>query len=192
LTEEVRAGRAIYHGLAGQLLLRGGHPILRIRIVAPMERRIEMLQERLKYSRKDAVAYIKKVDGDRTKWTHFLYGVDWEDPSLYDIVINLENLDIEEACRVISALALERRFETTPESQRRMDDLAIASRVRADLAINPSTSDLELDVVAHDGAVMIKGKLAITGQFDEVKRVTSAVPGVVSVDLEKLAPPTRV
>ena len=192
LTEEVRTGRAIYHGLAGQLLLRGGHPILRTRIVAPMERRIEAVQQRLKYSRKDAIAHIKKVDGDRNKWTRFLYGVDWKDPSLYDIVLNLENLDMDEACRVIASLALEKRFETTAASQRRMDDLAIASRVRADLAINPSTSDLELDVVAHDGAVAITGKLATTGQTDEVKRIALAVTEVVSVNLERLVPPIRV
>ena len=40
LTEEVRTGKAIYHGLAGHLLLKGGHPILRTRIIAPMESRI--------------------------------------------------------------------------------------------------------------------------------------------------------
>jgi cytidylate kinase len=191
LTEEVREGRALYHGLAGQLLLRGGHPVLRVRIVAPTERRVKIMQERMKSSRKDAIAYIKKEDGDRRKWTQFLYGVDWEDPSLYDIVINLENLGMEEACRVISSLALELRFESTPESQRRMDNLAIASRVRADLAINRSTSGLELDVAAHDGAVTITGKLAAMDQIDEVRRVASGAPGVVSVNLEKLAPPIR-
>jgi len=186
LTEEVRTGRAVYHGLTGQLLLRGGHPILRVRIVAPMERRVNIMQERLKSSRKDAIAYIKKEDGDRRKWAQFLYGVDWEDPSLYDLVINLENLGMEEACRVISSLALEPRFESTPESQRRMDDLAIASRVRADLAANHATSDLELEVVAHDGAVTITGKLLFTGRSEEVKSVASAVSGVVSVNLKKL------
>lgn len=186
LTEEAREGRAIYHGLAGQLLLGGGHPVLRVRIVAPLDRRAKIMQERLKSSRKDAIAYIKKEDGDRRKWTQFLYGVDWEDPSLYDIVLNLENLGMEEACRVISSLALESRFESTPESQRRMDDLTIASRVRADLAVNQSTSDLELEVVAHGGAVAITGKLAITGQIEEVKRVASAASGVVSVNLDRL------
>jgi len=192
LAEEVRAGRVIYHGLAGHLLLRGGYPILRTRIIAPIERRIEMLQERLKYSRRDAIAYIEKVDADRRKWTQFLYGVDWGDPSLYDIVLNLEHVDMEEACRIISSIVLERRFEFTAESQRRMDDLALSSRVRADLAINPSTSDLELDVVAHDGAVAIKGKVAIMVQIDEVKRVASAASGVTSVNIEELAPPIRV
>jgi osmotically-inducible protein OsmY len=72
-----------------------------------------------------------------------------------------------------------------------MDNLAIASRVRADLAINRSTSGLELDVAAHDGAVTITGKLAAMDQIDEVRRVASGAPGVVSVNLEKLAPPIR-
>lgn len=192
LAEEVRAGKVIYHGLAGHLLLGGGQPILRTRIVAPIERRIEMLQERLHYNRRDAIAYIVKVDEERRKWTRFLYGVDWEDPSLYDLVINLEHVDIEEACRVISSIVLGPRFEFTAESQRRMDDLAIGSRVRADLAINRSTSDLELEVVARDGAVTIQGKVAITAQIDEVKRVASAASGVTSVNIEQLVPPIQV
>lgn len=192
LAEEVRTGRAIYHGLAGHLLLKGGQPILRTRIVAPIERRIQMLQERLNYSRRDAIAYILKVDEDRRKWTRFLYGVDWEDPSLYDLVLNLEYVDMEEACRVIAAVVLGPHFEFTADSQRRMDDLALGSRVRADLAINQSTSDLELEVVAHDGTVAIKGKVATMAQIDEVKRVASATSGVASVNIEQLAPPIRV
>jgi cytidylate kinase len=192
LAEEVRAGKAVYHGLAGHLLLRGGHPILRTRIIAPMEFRVQMLQGRLKYGRREAIAYIEKVDGDRRKWTQFLYGVDWGDPTLYDIVLNLEFVEIEEACRIISSIVLERRFEFTAESQRRMNDLALGSRVRADLAINPSTSDLELEVAAHDGAVAIMGKVAVMVQIDEVKRVASAASGVASVNIEELAPPIRV
>ena len=192
LAEEVRPGRAIYHGLAGHLLLKGGHPILRTRIIAPMEFRIQMLQDRLKYSRSAAIAHIEKVDQDRRKWTQFLYGVDWGDPSLYDLVLNLEYISIEEACRMISALVIERRFEFTPECQQTMDDLALGSRVRADLAINPSTSDLELEVVAHHGAVAIKGKVPTIGQIDEVKRVATATPGVTSLNIDQLAPPVRV
>jgi cytidylate kinase len=192
LAEEVRTGKAIYHGLAGHLLLKGGHPILRTRIIAPMEFRVEMVEARLKYSRRDAIAYIEKVDEDRRRWTQYLYGVDWGDPSLYDLVINLEHIDIEEACRMIASTVIERCFEFTPECQQRMNDLALASRVSADLAINPSTSDLEVDVVAHEGAVSIKGKVPTIVQIDEVKRVASAASGVVSLNLDELAPPVRV
>ena len=192
LAEEIRTGKAVYHGLAGHLLLKGGHPILRVRIVAPMEFRIQMLQERLKYNREDAIAYIEKVDQDRRKWTQYLYGVDWGDPILYDIVINLEHIDLEEACRIISSIVMERQFEFSPECQQKMDDLALASRVRADLAINSSTSDLEVEVVSQHGAVAIKGKVATLSEIGEVKRVVMATSGVTSVNLDELAPPVRV
>ncbi len=192
LTEEVRTGKAVYHGLAGHLLLKGGHPILRTRIIAPLEFRIKMLQERLKYSRGDAIAYIQKVDQDRRRWTQYLYGVDWGDPALYDILINLEYIDIEEACRIIASVVIERSFEFTPECQQRMDDLALGSRVRADLAINPSTSDLEVEVVARNGEVAIKGKVPTMTQINEVKRVAASAKGVASLNVEELAPPVRV
>jgi cytidylate kinase len=191
LTEEVRTGKAIYHGMAGHLLLQGGHPILRTRIIAPLELRVQMLQERLKYSRSAAIAYIEKVDEDRRKWTQFLYGVDWGEPSLYDIVLNLEHLTIEEACHIIASMVIERSFELTPEWQQRMDDFALACRVRADLAINASTSDLEVEVVAHQGAVSIKGRLSTMAQIDEVRRVAAAASGVISLNLDQLAPPVR-
>jgi len=192
LTEEVRTGKAIYHGLAGHLLLKGGQPILRTRIIAPMDFRVQMVQERLKYNQREAIAYIQKVDEDRRRWTQFLYGVDWGDPSLYDIVLSLEHIGIEDACHIIASMVMERCFEFTPECQLKMDDLALASRVRADLAVNPSTSDLEVEVQAHAGAVSIQGRLTSIDRLAEVARVAREVPGVLALDLEKLSPPLRV
>ena len=86
----VITGDAIYHGLAGHLLLGKGLHILRTRIIAPMEFRIAQVQERMSLKRKEAVEYIETIDADRRKWTRFLYGVDWADASLYDLVLNLE------------------------------------------------------------------------------------------------------
>lgn len=191
LAEEVRNGKAIYHGLAGHLLLGGGPHLLRTRIIAPMEFRIRMVQERLKFARNEAVSYIEKMDEDRRKWTHFLYGVDWGDPALYDIVINLEYLNVEQACSMICSLTLERCFELSPECQQKMDDLALASRVRANLAINPSTSDIEVEATAKEGSVRIAGKLSSIDQLKEVERVAQAVPGVTALRLDELASPRR-
>jgi len=187
LAEEVRSGKAVYHGLAGHLLLKGGHPILRTRIIAPMEFRVRMLQDRLKYSRNDAIAYIEKADQDRQKWTQYLFGVDWGDPTLYDIVINLEHIDLEEACRIISSIATERHCECSAECQQKLDDLALSTKVRADLAINRSTSDLEVEVVAQNGAITIHGNVATLNQISEVKRVALAVSGVTSLNLDEMA-----
>ncbi len=40
LAEEVRDGNVVYHGNAGHLMLKGAPPVLRIRIIAPIEMRL--------------------------------------------------------------------------------------------------------------------------------------------------------
>jgi cytidylate kinase len=186
LTEEVRTGNAIYHGLAGHLLLGKGPHVLRTRIIAPMEFRIGKVQDRLKFNRKEAIAYIEKMDEDRHKWTQFLYGVDWADASLYDVVVNLEQMNLEEACDVICCVSQLRCFESTPETQRALDDLAKASRVKANLAMNPATSDLQFEVVAQGGSISIKGDIVSPDQIKRIGSIARAVPGVTEVHLDQL------
>jgi cytidylate kinase len=187
LTEEVKTGNAIYHGLAGHLLLGKGSHVLRIRIIAPMEFRIAKVQDRLKYDRKQAIAYIEKRDEDRRKWTRMLYGVDWTDAALYDLVLNLEQMTVEEACDVVCCASQLRRFESTLESQRILGDLATASRAKAHLARDPATSDLEFEVVAKGGCVSIKGGIdASPDQIKKIAGIVRAVPGVAQVQLDQL------
>lgn len=191
LIEEVRTGKAVYHGNAGHLLLKGGPHILRIRIIAPLEFRLTMAENRLRLSRNEAIAYIQKTDQDRRKWTQYLYGVDWGDPSLYDVVLNLEHMNIREACAGISTLVRQRCFEFGPEDQAVMDDMALASRVRAELAIHESTSHLEVEVESSTGTVSIHGRIPTVDDVDEVRRIAAAVAGVAAVNLDELTTPVR-
>ncbi len=184
LTEEVRSGKAVYHGNAGHLLLLGVSHVLRVRIIAPLEFRIAMTQSRLNLNHGDAIAYINKMDQDRARWTHYLYGVNWGDPVLYDIVLNLECMDMQEACETLCAVANLKRFQETPESLAAMENLALSSRVRANLVCNPATVDLEIDVTAHAGIVTIKGKFRDPMQPSEVRLVAERVPGVKELNLD--------
>ena len=150
---------------------------MRVRIIAPLEFRVSKAQERLKFSRGEALAYIEKMDQDRRKWTQYLYGVDWGDPALYDVVLNLENMDVLEACESVAILVRRRCYELSPEDQAAMNDFVLASRVRADLAINPSTSHLEFQVTAVGGAVKVGGKVSAMREFEEIRRVAAGRPG---------------
>jgi hypothetical protein len=177
----------MYHGLAGQLLLRGVPGLLRLRIIAPMEFRIRQVQDLLKLGASQAASHIEKIDQDRRQWSHFLYGVDWGNPALYDLVINLEAITIEQACLMVASLVEQGGFEWTPERQAVMNDLALASRVRAELAVNPFTSNLEVDVRACGGAVSVRGDLY--EESEDVQRVALAVPGVTGLSVEVPATP---
>jgi cytidylate kinase len=190
IAEEVKSDKVIYHGNAGHLLLRGPWPVVKIRVIAPLEKRIATLEDRLKLDRTEAMAYIHKVDGDRKKWTRFLYGVNWEDPYLYDLVVNLDTLDIDDACELVTAAVRQQRhFGLTEKCQADLKDLALASRVRADLSIDAATSHLEFEVTAHRGVVGLRGKLTSIEEESEVKRVAQSVPGVAQLDLSGVSPP---
>lgn len=186
LTEEVRSGKGVYHGLGGHLLLRNGPRVLRTRIIAPMEFRIEHVQSRCQYSRKQAIEYIEKVDRDRRQWTRFLYDVDWTDASLYDLVINLEQMSLAEACDVVCAAAQLACFEFTAASQKAIDDLALASHVKAGLAMHPATSSFQFDVEADGGSVIVKGDIISPDQARQIEQIARDVTGVSSVELGQL------
>lgn len=191
LIEEVRTGKAVYHGNAGHLLLKGGPHILRVRIIAPMEIRVNLAQQRLKLGRAEAVDYIERMDQDRRKWTQYLYGVDWSDPSNYDITLNLEFMDIAGACQTVSTLARQKCFEFTPGCQAAMDDLALACKVRTELALNHSTSHLEVQVTAKEHAVRISGSVSNMWEVEEVRLIAAGVPGVETVNVDEVASPSR-
>jgi cytidylate kinase len=187
LAEGVRVGNTVYHGNAGHLLLRGVSHVMRTRIIAPMAFRITALQTQHGLSADDAVVHIEKVDQERQKWAHYLYGIDWSDAALYDLVLNLEHLKVEEACEIIAATARQDAFKETAASRAAMDDLALASRVQAHLAVTPGTLHLEVDVTGRGGSVVIRGPWSNQAQAEEVKSAAGGVPGVVGVEVQPLA-----
>jgi cytidylate kinase len=191
LTAEVRTGKAVYHGNAGHLLLKGGPHVLRVRIIAPVEFRLKIAQDRLKLSRAEALEHIVRTDQDRRKWTQYLYGVDWGDPANYDIVLNLECMEIPDACKAAATLARQKCFEFTPACQAAMDDLALASRVRLELALDPATSHLEFEVHAREGAVNVYGAMSTLREVSELQRIVAGVPGVAALHLDELTAPVR-
>jgi cytidylate kinase len=185
LSEEMRPGNVVYHGNVGHLLLKGA-PVLRARIIAPMEFRLRMAQERLKLDRARALEHIQRMDHERKKWAQYIYGVDWTDPSLYDIVLNLESVSMQDACDILVELVTRDRFKLTPESQEALNDIALVSRIRANLAVNPSTEYIKVEVLARARSVTITGKFCSCHQYTEVERIAKAVPGAKEINIEAL------
>lgn len=185
LLEEVREGCIVYHGLAGHLLLKGVPGVIRLRVIAPLEFRIRMAEERLHLSRAVATAHISATDNDHRRWTQFLYGLDWQDPALYDLVVNLEHLSVEQACDLVVSIVRPGAFELGPEDQAVLNDLALAGRVRKAFTLNPFTLHLEPEVHSRGGWITVRGD-SIEEESGAIRRVASAVPGVAGTTVDSL------
>ncbi len=182
LCEEVKGDNVVYHGHAGHLLLKGIPHVFKVKVIANMEFRIKAAMDRHHLGREEAIQFIKRVDDERVKWTRFLYGVDWNDPSLYDIVINLDHISLFGACEVVCHTAGLEEYKTMPASQKIMDDLVLSTHVRAIIAADESTADAEVEVEADDGIVTIWGRLQSMEDIDRINEIVRKVPGVKEVN----------
>jgi cytidylate kinase len=189
LCERAKGDRIIYHGNAGHLLLRGVSHDLCVRLIAPMSYRIDVVMDRRNLTREEAIRYIDGMDRQRKDWTRFLYGVDWLDPSFYDLTVNLQTLTIEAAVDVVVAAAQRAEFQPTDDSRKAMADLLLASRVRAALAADKATAPAEVEVRAEGGVVYLRGKVRPASMVEPILSVTRAVPEVRDVDRRDLDAP---
>lgn len=191
LAEHVAKGDLVYHSYAGHLLLRGVPTVLRVRVIAPLDARIREAMEEEGLDSDAAEARVRRNDEARARWTRIMYGVDWADPALYDMVVNLEQLSGGEACASILQAARQPRFAATPETRERHQDFALACRVKLALEQSPASRGLPLDVSAKRGVVAVAGvapeALMPAGMTDVFRReltsVVSAVEGVRAVQL---------
>lgn len=130
ILKRLQNDNAVYHGLAGHFFLRDISHVLKVRIIANMKARVRIVMEREGVSRRRALSMVRRIDQARTKWSKHLYGIDSWDSRLYDLVINIERITIDDAVDMICRTARLDCFKTTPESQRAMDDLVRSAEAK--------------------------------------------------------------
>jgi len=175
----------VYHGFAGHFFVRDIPHVLKVRIVADMEDRISIMMERNGASRKEAIRFIQKLDGQRNKWSRQLYGIDTSDPNLYDLVIHLDTITINDAVDIICKKVGLKRFQATSYSQQKMEDLSLAADVKAQLvdfkpAVQVKAQKGSVKLLANESAVR---KLKIQEERRSLKQI---VPGIKELQIDTL------
>lgn len=181
LLKRSQGGNLVYHGHAGHFLLSGISHLLRVRVIADLEFRIKAAMERMNLKRDEAIVYIDRVDRERIRWTRFLYGIEWGDPSQYDAVLNLERMTLDGASLAIASMAQLDDFKVTPQSEKAFEDLKVTSGVWAALVRDERTKAASVQVVANNGVVTITGKASAGKVVDAIPVVAGQVPGVKEV-----------
>jgi osmotically-inducible protein OsmY len=181
LAQSVQSDNVVYHGQAGHLLLQGVPHHMRVRVVANLEYRVAAAMERSNLKRDKAIDLIKELDQERDEWVQWVYGMDRNDPQTYDITVNLEHISLDSACIMI-AESVRRDFQTTPASQRVMDDLVLASQIRAKIGLEPSIHDDRIEVECEAGTVTLTGTVRSLRDADQVRELVRATPGVEHIE----------
>lgn len=187
LARMVQKDNVVYHGLAGHVLLKGVPHVLKVRIIADLEDRVAAEMEREGISEQEARSLLVRDDEERRRWTNSLYGVDPRDSALYDLVLHIHKLKVEDAVDFICQAALLEGFKTTEESQQMMDDLALACEIKAILV----DQYFDVAVLSEYGNVIIytkAGDRMVHKLEDRVKDLKTEVAGINHLEVHAGAP----
>lgn len=184
LVERILTDNVVYHGLAGHLLLQDIPHVLKVRITADLEKRVKNEIDREGITEQLARNIITGDDRQRRKWTKSLYGVDPWDSSLYDLVIRIDKLTLEEAVDFICRAAAGGGFKASEEDLRKTRDLAIACRVKAMLVDDFPN----IGVTSDYGNVLIYSKKTDHGHgpdrlLKRLDEIRSSVDGIYNLEV---------
>ena len=183
LLNHLKEDNIVYHGLAGHFFVKDVPHVLKVRVLSDMEDRVRLEAERKGVSEDEARRILEKDDQERHKWSQSLYGIDTADPILYDLVVHIKQITVEDAVDMICDLVSKEQFKTTPESQRQIEDLALSA------AIQKAMIDIEPDIkVCVDKKIAyIETEAAIGAEeslVEEIRQVAGTFEGISDVKIK--------
>jgi len=100
-----KRGNVVIVGRGGQAILRGLPDVLHVRIQAPDDVRFRRISSRETLHLLGLQKEIEAHDQATADYLRRFYDIDWADPSLYDVIINMVQLSVEAAAQMIVVAA---------------------------------------------------------------------------------------
>lgn len=185
ILELAAKGNVLIRGWGATFLLRSVPHVICVRICAPMEYREAVLMKRVGIASPSmARREIKRNDAAHNGTIQRMFGADWEDPTLYAIVLNTARVPVSDCVEQIVHLAGSTTFEATIRSLAALTDQLIAARATAALerAYGPQSLHYGFEVEVRDAHVVLSGAATDTNVIADAVRLVRAVEGVRSVE----------
>lgn len=117
IRELAAGGDVLLVGRGGQVVLADQPGVLHVRIIAPREMRLALVQARCRVPAEVAAARIEASDAARTGFLKRHFGVRGDEPSLYALVLNMAQMDVATAVDLVCLAA--RQKESAHEARER-------------------------------------------------------------------------
>lgn len=182
--ELAQKGNALIRCWGACVLLREVPHVVRVRVCAPRELRERSVMERRSKDRGAARQEIERNDAAHKRTLQAAFGVDWDDPLLYDLVLNTGRLSIETCVKLVRDLVESPEMRETEASRAMLDDKVVEAHMRIMLAqrFTVGTGVSKIEATARGGKVVLKGIAIHPTLAEEAGKIVGAIPGVRDVD----------
>ena len=149
MLELAEKGNVLIRGWGAVSLLRRVPHVLCVRVCAPLEFRVKVLQERLNLKSADAARReIIKNDKAHLRSAQSRNVSDWTNSTNFDLALNTERVLIADCVEHVKNLAATKPFSETSESKKILADMLNETRLRNALSLKEDAEILRND--PHD------------------------------------------
>ena len=178
----VAQGNGIVVGRGGQVLLHRLPGTLSIRFRASMGQRVERVMEKHKCDSKQAEKAIRESDIDRSAFHKFFFNVSWDDPDLYDLIVNTDSLSLQSAVRLIKNLANAPEIKSmSKQAAASLANLTLSQRVETRILYEERIPIQYLEARADHGVVVLRGAVTSQPVIELCEKTARSVEGVTDV-----------
>lgn len=175
-------GNVVIYGRGGQDLLKDINSVLRTRIIAPFEERVERWAEREWLDPDRARYLVRKSDQQRAGFIKYYFDRDWEDAVNYDLIINTQRLSEEKAVQLIcDSVQDENLVGTKATGKKILGDLILRKRVEIAILSADDIDAYLLEIDAKDGVVTLSGQVHSGAEKTAAEAQAKTVEGATLV-----------
>jgi cytidylate kinase len=179
ILEAALKGNVVIYGRGGQDLLKDINSVLRTRVIAPFEVRVERWAEREWLDPDRARYLVRKSDQQRAGFIKYYFDRDWEDSASYDLVINTQRLSEDMAVQVICASVKDENLEGIKASGKKvLSDLILRKRVEIAILSSNSIDAYLLEIDAEDSVVTLSGQVHSNAERTAAETQARSVEGI--------------
>lgn len=104
-------------GRGGQGLFRNRAGTLHVHLIAPRPFRVRQRQVHDDVPAREAGRRIRELEEQRACYLRFLYGLNWRDPHLYDLILRMDRISVDQAVELIAAAVETTGIRHVPREQ---------------------------------------------------------------------------
>jgi cytidylate kinase len=178
---------------AAQLLFDVAH-VIRVRICAPMKKRVAVMSERLGITDERAIRREIERSDDAHSWgVQRQFNVDWRDSEHYHIVLNTGFVSVKTCVSLIQQLAVTAAYMETEGSRRVLADKLIQAEVRKILGVHAADTPFgtAINVGISSGKVTLSGIISGDGDLRKAIESIEKIEGVTEIENRILAAPAQ-
>ncbi|MFA4916498.1 MAG: cytidylate kinase-like family protein [Syntrophales bacterium] len=172
----------VCYGLAAHLYVLGVSHVLKVGLISAREERIKRISSRAGISEAKAGKLISREEKRQRQRSLEAFRIDGTDPSFYDMIIRLSNIDPDDLVKTITEIVGYRKFKPMTYSIKCLTDRELAARVRAVLLAGFP----DVRVQANGGMVVVETtaiKREEAKRVAAIKKLADGISGVSRVEV---------